>query len=323
MQSKLRTNGAFLRNFDSKRYQELQQQKEQILRKQLELEKIKQKGKHMEKGKGKVKTKVNIKSAEAFDYVRSESDRSDPEKIKRNSFYPSKTKSKGDNVSIKAEEMEIKQMDCEKKVNMQEPLASIKENPDSQNTLIKEKDNMFPQLDGLNNLADGSNNPKKNMITVVATIEPVRYNVGEPSLAEVIEEDSSEIRRAINNTDVESIDSGLSSDKKIESDDCETIRNGLEHDSDKLFIDNGGECLNQEGNDKFDNTGNELKVPDLPAKKHRRKFRTPKFEMDVSTSSAEFDSELFLESGIVYDPKRLIITEEQLSSLYITSSSSG
>lgn len=42
-QSKMRTNGMFLRNFDSKRYQELQLQKEQILHKQKELEKRKEK----------------------------------------------------------------------------------------------------------------------------------------------------------------------------------------------------------------------------------------------------------------------------------------
>ena len=42
-QSKMRTNGVFLRNFDSKRYQELQAQKQKILDKQKELIKIKEK----------------------------------------------------------------------------------------------------------------------------------------------------------------------------------------------------------------------------------------------------------------------------------------
>ena len=320
MQSKMRTNGAFLRNFDSKRYQELQQQKEEILKKQQELEKIKHKGKQSDKVKAKGKAKVSSKSAEAFDFVRSESDRSDPEKIKRNSLYPNKTKSKGDKESVKETEIEIKEISA--KVNMEESLASIKEDPESPSTVVKEKNCLLPQLDGLSNLDEVANNSKRNVITVVATIEPVRYNVAEPSLPEVIEEDLSEIRSAINNNDVESIDSGLSSDKKTESDDCETIRNGLDRDSDKFF-DNGDEILNGEGNDKFEDIGHDQKPPDLPVKKHRRRFRRPIFEMDVSTSSAEFDSELSFENGIVYDPKRLLITDEQLSSLYVTSSSSG
>ena len=322
MQSKMRTNGAFLRRFDSKRYQELQQQKEEILRKQQELEKIKQKGKQNDKGKAKGKTKASSKSAEVFDYIRSDSDRSDPEKIKRNSLYPSKTKSKGDKENVKAKEIEVKEPAA--KVNMEESLFSIKEE-EFQTAVGMEKDCILPQAQTEGHIysEEGEDILKKNMITVVATIEPVRYNVAEQSLLpEVIEEEANEITSAVNNNDVESIDSGLSSDKKNESDDCETIRNGLDRDSDK-FTDKGYEILNAEVNYMFVNIGSELKPPELPEKKHRRKFRTPKFEMDVSTSSAEFDSEMSFENGIVYDPKRLIITDEQLSSLYVTSSSSG
>ena len=319
----MRTNGAFLRSFDSKRYQELQQQKEEILRKQQELEKIKQKGKQSDKGKAKGKTKASSKSAEGFDYIRSDSDRSDPEKIKRNSLYPSKTKSKGDKENVTAKEIEVKEPAA--KVNMEESLFSIKEE-EFQTAVGTEKDFVLlpqAQTEGHSYSEEGENIGKKNMITVVATIEPVRYNVAEQSLLpEVIEEEANEITSVLNNNDVESIDSGLSSDKKNESDDCETIRNGLDRDSDKL-TDKGYEILNAEVNNMFDNIGSELKPPELPEKKHRRKFRTPKFEMDVSTSSAEFDSEMSFENGIVYDPKRLIITDEQLSSLYVTSSSSG
>lgn len=55
-QGKMRTNGMFLRSFDSKRYQELQAQKQKILEKQKELMKIKEKGDAKKKQKDTGKT---------------------------------------------------------------------------------------------------------------------------------------------------------------------------------------------------------------------------------------------------------------------------
>ena len=64
-QNKMRTNGMFLRNFDSKRYQELQAQKQKILEKQQELLRIKEK-KEKKEAKRKKKSKEIVEESSSF-----------------------------------------------------------------------------------------------------------------------------------------------------------------------------------------------------------------------------------------------------------------
>lgn len=65
-QNKMRTNGMFLRSFDSKRYQELQAQKQKILEKQKELMKIKER---KDKKEAKRKKKLNEYAEEALSFA--------------------------------------------------------------------------------------------------------------------------------------------------------------------------------------------------------------------------------------------------------------
>ena len=327
MQSKMRTNGAFLRSFDSKRYQELQQQKQEILRKQQELKNIKRKS----KVGGKDKVLVNIDAEEGCSNVESESDLEDPEKIKLNSFYPQKINKNNDERADKVEldtEQTVEELDSDSEGhNTVKDTIVPKEKP--ANNCVTISDSNKSTITDQVQLVECSNKSKRNVITVIATIEATDTDLRSLE-AEITETGSGDRTNSEMVTDVAKLSLEVEKSEKLNSKsendaDYENISKIDEKNCDTVNM-NGDIHMQVTCKNEFntsDSVKKKKKPPELPERKYYCKVKAPKNEMNISSSSAEFDSELSFESGIVYDPQRLIITEEQLSSLYVTSSSSG
>ena len=335
MQSKMRTNGAFLRNFDSKRYQELQQQKQDILRKQQELVQVKHKGKHSDKAKGKITVSVEVHSEDdSSSYIESDSDLQEVESIKRNSLYPCKPSSKSHIDHDNSVQFETEITAQETTYEAEDNLGSL-EISRSQNSLDGNSNN-FGYVDNffVEETTPVADNAKISSIEETFALSEeslVNFTIMEEAECDTEEGNTIENIEKQNN---ERNEKPYSYDlEKINGSDCDSItevsyRNAhnLTKSGLKETLINGNIASKDEAGKEYDTVNgvkHKIKKPDVPERKHHKKVKVPKTEMDISTSSLEFDSEMSLESGIVYDPQRLIITEEQLSSLYVTSSSSG
>ena len=334
MQSKMRTNGAFLRNFDSKRYQELQQQKQQILRKQQELEKIKQKGKHTEMLKGKITVNVEVHSEDDSSYIDSDSDLQDVESIKCNSLYPCKPLTKAQDENGKSSKFVTEQTVQENKYKIQDDIVRL-EISDVQNVLTEEvsklQGNVQTSLaeeiktleDSVKMLSDRSIESLVNF----AILEEAEDCATEDSLsAENIEKQNNETNEKANDSGVLNADLQKIDEKariSVNKINYKNVQNTNKNNVEEIIISGDIYSKGMPKKELDMPDGVKKKKPDVPERKHQKKVKVERTEMDISSSSVEFDSELSLESGIVYDPQRLVITEEQLSSLYVTSSSSG